>query len=382
MLITLLASLAALLTSLIVTPLVRKLAIRFAIFASPNHRTVHQDSMPKLGGLSIYGAFTIGLIIFGSITKQTENLWGLLIGGSVVLFVGLYDDFVRLGCYRKLIGQSVAASIAVYFGFMTDSILLPLGGTIELGYLAPLVSILWIVLITNAMNLLDGLDGLAASVSIVISLFISLTAGLFQNVEVAAFSAILIMAVFGFLKYNKPPAKIFMGDSGSLFLGFSLGCLSLKAFSVSANGTNFLLLFVIFALPLADTGLAVLRRLSQNKHPFSPDKKHIHHHLLEVGFSQPTVTVILSLVALCFGLVGILLTRANLLQAFFLLLCCGILFILFLLRIGCFDFLSSEYASKKRRGISLDHNDKIDTEYSGPILTPPNTQPEGAKAFR
>ena len=217
MLITLISVAAALVFSLIATPLARRIAIRYHIFASTNHRTVHEVLVPQLGGLSIFMAFAIGVSISILFDQETDTLFGLLIGGGLGLIVGFVDDVYQLSCYRKLFGQTLAASVAVFFGFSINTIYLPWGISLELGYWATPLSVLWIVSITNAVNLMDGLDGLAAGFSIVIAIFVFIAAAIFHDLEVATAALVLVGATLGFLKYNFAPAKIFMGDMGSLF---------------------------------------------------------------------------------------------------------------------------------------------------------------------
>lgn len=347
MLVTLLSALSALVISLLCTPAIRELAIRFNILAWPNHRTVHKNVTPKLGGLSIYLAFTVGLTIFVFFTQEENNLWGLLIGGSLVLLVGLFDDIKHLSCYNKLLGQTIAAIITVYFGFTIDTIYLPSGISLKLGYWAAPLSVFWIVMITNAVNLLDGLDGLASGFSIVIALFVLIGATIYQNVDIAATSFILIAASLGFLRYNFNPAKIFMGDMGSLFLGYALACLSLKAFTLPNTGSHIAILLVLFLIPLADTSLAILRRVSYGRHPFGADKKHIHHRLLELGLSQTSsVLVIYAATFLC-GLTSLWLFVADMRTALILLSGIFLLSLFALILLGCFDFLTRKEYSKK-----------------------------------
>ncbi|MFQ5824754.1 MAG: glycosyltransferase family 4 protein [bacterium] len=316
MLVMILTALATLVISLICTALVRRLAIRFKIFDTPNYRTIHQALIPKLGGLSIFVAFSLGLSIFSFATKFNGNLWGLLIGGGLVSLVGFLDDIYILGCYRKLIGQAVATGFAIYFGFSFHAISLPFGITVELGILGIPLSMLWILAITNGVNLLDGLDGLAAGFSILVALFILIGAEFSQNITLAAGALIFIAASLGFLKFNFPPAKIFMGDMGSLFLGYFLACLSIKAFTFPSLGPQFGVLLILFSVPLADTSLAILRRLRLGKHPFFADKKHIHHRLLEMGFNQLYAVLTIYAVTFVCGIIGLVLLVSNFNQSF------------------------------------------------------------------
>ena len=340
MLVTIPSAFIALSASFLITPIIRKIAIRFKIFASPNDRTIHRKLVPKLGGVGIFVAFISGMLVYAFLTQNFQReFWGLLAGGAVVLFIGFFDDLYDLGCYRKLIGQTLAALIAVQFGFVIRAISLPLGGTWEVAFLGQAISVFWIVLLTNAINLLDGLDGLASGLVIFIALFLSLGAAFFGHLEMTTLAIILIASILGFFRYNSPPAKIFMGDSGSLFLGFTLGCLSLTAFSSPLTGTHFQLLLALFLIPLADTTLAILRRLFQKKHIFSPDKKHIHHRLLELGFSQSAAAIILNSATIICGVVAISLMRVSFTQSILLLSGLGFIAFIFLNKLRCFDFI-------------------------------------------
>ena len=347
MIITLISVFATLVISLVSTPLARRIAVRFKIFASPNHRTIHENSTPKLGGLSIFLAFAVGLIFYVYFTKEVDKLGALLIGGGVVLCVGLLDDIYRLSCYTKLIGQTIAAIIAVYFGFIMDSIYLPTGISLELGPWAGPLSIFWIVSITNAVNLLDGLDGLASGFTIVAALFVVFGAATFQNVEMASIALILIAASLGFLKYNFYPAKIFMGDMGSLFLGYVLACLSLKAYTQPAIGSHITVLMVLFLVPLADTSLSILRRIVNGKHPFSPDKKHIHHRLLDLGLSQVSAVLIIYAATFLCGIFSLVLFVADIQLAIILISGIFLLTLIALVQLRSFDFLSRKDFSKE-----------------------------------
>lgn len=351
---TLISVSASLAISLMLTPAVIKLAARLGVVASPNHRTVHKNCTPKLGGLGIFFAFAVGLLIFASFTKNPNQVWGLLAGGGAVLLLGLCDDIHGISCYRKLAGQTIAAIIAVYFGYKVDSIFLPFGLSLKLGYWALPMSVVWIVGITNAVNLLDGLDGLAAGFSIVVSFFVLLGAVMLQNYETAAVAFILIAASLGFLKYNFAPAKIFLGDTGSLFLGFILACLSFKAFHSPATGVALSVPMALLLLPIADTALAILRRLSRGRHPFEADKEHIHHRLLELGLSQTSAVLILYSASFICGVIGMTLLVVDTERSWLILTGLWLSLMLALNLLGCFGFLSrKEYAS----GLSSNRSD-------------------------
>ncbi|MCG8606811.1 undecaprenyl/decaprenyl-phosphate alpha-N-acetylglucosaminyl 1-phosphate transferase, partial [bacterium] len=291
MFITLIVVLSAFVVSVSSALLARRLAVRYRIFARPNHRTIHVDSTPKLGGLSIFVAFLTGFVLMFLLGWRDHQMMGLLTGGTVALAVGLLDDIYHLSCYRKLIGQAFAASIAVSSGFHIKAIYWPGGATIELGVWAIPFSVFWIVSIINALNLLDGLDGLASGFAISISLFIAIGAAVSRNTGLLVTALVLIAATLGFLKHNLNPAKMFMGDMGSLFLGFMLASLSIKAFSHPSS--HLTVLVVLFLIPLTDTTLCIFRRVCAGRHPFSADKKHLHHRLLEHGLNQTQAVMVI-----------------------------------------------------------------------------------------
>lgn len=346
MLVTLVSVILTLLTSLLLTPLARRVAIRFQILASPNHRTVHSKLTPQLGGLSIFIAFATGLGCLALYKGEMSFPWGLMISSGLVLVVGLLDDVYHLSCYRKLIGQLLAAIVAVYFGFTIDTIYLPVGISIELGYLALPVSVLWIISVTNAVNLLDGLDGLASGFSVIVGLTVLACSIAFSNAPIGAASLMLTVATMGFLKYNLSPAKIFLGDTGSLFLGFTLACLSIKAFSLPNTGSHIIALLVLFSIPLVDTVLSILRRISGGQHPFSADKKHLHHRLLLFGFGPKRAVLIVYFATFMCGISTLLLFVANVFLSTIVLSGLFAFSVYGLYRLSCFDFLQQRHDSR------------------------------------
>ncbi|MFQ5605419.1 MAG: glycosyltransferase family 4 protein [bacterium] len=345
--ITLLSVIAAFVLSLMITPLARRLAVRYKIFASSNHRTIHQGSMPKLGGLGIFLAFLTGFLIYAGATHKIDQFAGFILGSSAVLAVGLIDDIMHLSCYRKLCGQILAAVIAVFAGFKLQVVYLPFAVVLDLGIWSAPLSVLWIVSITNAVNLLDGLDGLASGFTVITALFVLFSAVIFQNLEIAALAVILIAATLGFLKYNFNPAKIFMGDMGSLFLGFVLACLSMQAFTTTAGGTHLSPLLVLFLIPLTDTLLAVVRRVMSGRSPFTADKKHLHHRMLAAGMSQTaTVLMVYSATFVC-GVLSLVLYMADVQLAVIMISGILLLNLLALVQLGSFDFLSRKEYSRE-----------------------------------
>ncbi|MDF2958985.1 MAG: UDP-phosphate N-acetylglucosaminyl 1-phosphate transferase [Paenibacillus sp.] len=301
---------AACLIALLMTPLVKRFAFWVGAVDAPNHRKVHSRIMPRLGGLAIFVAFVGAYIVVSPAISSINSdvAIGLLIGGTIIVIVGALDDRFDLSPKVKLLGQIIAACVVVYSGVVIDLVNVPFGDTtISLTWLAVPLTIFWIVGVTNAINLIDGLDGLSAGVSGIATTTILILALMMGNVTVVLLSVILLGSIIGFLFYNFHPAKIFMGDSGALFLGFSLATLSILGFK-QATVLSLLVPIMILGVPLSDTFFAILRRWV-NKLPISkPDKSHLHHCLLQLGFSHRLTVLIIYGVASVFGISAVLLS--------------------------------------------------------------------------
>jgi len=276
--------------ALLFTPVVRRLALRFGVFALPNHRTMHHGKIPKLGGAAIFFAFIAASVLAGLLFPAQVHpfepaMASLLLGVVILMLVGSLDDKYDLNCNLKLFIEILVSSIAVAAGWRIDTAVLP-GVEMQLGWLAWPITIFWIVGVTNAINMVDGLDGLAGGISLIISAIAMAVAALYGNTLTLIIAPLLIGAVAGFLRYNVHPAKIFMGDSGSLPLGFSLACLSLQTTMTMPGKVAVAVPLLMLALPLTDTLLAITRRIRRGIHPFHADREHIHHRLVKLGLSQ------------------------------------------------------------------------------------------------
>lgn len=306
------AFVAALALSLIMTPLVKRFAVWVGAVDAPNHRKVHTRIMPRLGGLAIYLAFTAALImVFPALEGyKTNAAWGLLIGGSIIALVGALDDKLELSPKLKLLGQLIAACIVVIgFDLKVELINLPFGSAQNLGeWISIPLTIFWIIGVTNAINLIDGLDGLAAGVSAIATVSTLVMAMIMGNVMVIVLCAILLGSILGFLVFNFHPAKIFMGDSGALFLGFSLATLSVLGFKQTTL-VSFVVPLLVLGVPLSDTFFAIIRRMI-NRTPISvADKSHLHHCLLQFGFGHRTTVLIIYGIAVFFSISAIVLSQ-------------------------------------------------------------------------
>ncbi|TLS50551.1 undecaprenyl/decaprenyl-phosphate alpha-N-acetylglucosaminyl 1-phosphate transferase [Paenibacillus antri] len=299
----------ALAMALGLTPLVKKFAVRVGAVDAPNQRKVHTRIMPRLGGLAIYLAFMAAIMIALPLVsgEKPHVIWGLLLGGTIVTIVGALDDRFDLSPKVKLLGQIAAASVVVSFGVKVDFVTLPFGDGTQMGWLSIPITIFWIVGVTNAINLIDGLDGLAAGVSAIATGTIFVLALIMGNITVAVLSAVLLGSILGFLFFNFHPAKIFMGDSGALFLGFSLAALSVLGFK-QATLVSFVVPIFILGVPLSDTFFAIVRR-TLNKTPISAaDKNHLHHCILALGLSHRNSVLVIYAIAAMFALSAILLS--------------------------------------------------------------------------
>lgn len=287
------------------TPAIMSFAEKIGAVDKPGIRKVHKTNMPRLGGLAIYMVFTVVLVAFFPIS---DFLKGLLLGSTIIVFVGAVDDCKGIAPKFKLLGQITAALVVVYFGTTVQFVTSPFDGIILLGILAVPVTLLWIVGITNAVNLIDGLDGLAAGISAIAAVTIGIIAFLEGQYEVAVTSLVLAGAVLGFLKYNFYPARIFMGDTGSMFLGFVLAILAIQGLTKSATVISLFIPVVIFGVPILDTFFAVMRRFANGNPIFQADKEHVHHRLLDLGFSHKQTVLLIYGISIILGLSAILLT--------------------------------------------------------------------------
>ncbi|MEH7120115.1 MraY family glycosyltransferase [Neobacillus vireti] len=318
-------------SSILLTPLVKKLAFKIGATDKPNQRKVHQKIMPRLGGLAIYLSFIIGMLITN---PGGPYALPIIIGSIIIIITGVLDDMYELSAKVKFIAQIGAAAIVVIWGGVhVQFINLPFGGQIEFGYLSIPLTVIWIVGITNAINLIDGLDGLAAGVSSIALITISGMAIIMGDGFVTAVASIVLASTLGFLIYNFHPAKIFMGDTGALFLGYMISVLSLLGFK-NVTIISFIVPIIILGVPISDTFFAILRRIVNKKPLSAPDKSHLHHCLLRSGFTHRQTVLIIYAMAAFFGLSAIIFSQAKLLGGFFFIIILLIMIELFAEMIG------------------------------------------------
>lgn len=296
------AILLAFVLSLFLTPVAKKLAIKMgAIDVPTDKRRVHTKPIPRMGGLAIYAAFTICMFLFSDIDSQ--KLLGIFIGSTILVITGMVDDIKPLRASLKLLIQIVAALVLVKFGFRIEflSNFLNDQGYIFFDGLSIPITVIWIVGITNTINLVDGLDGLATGIATIAALTFAYVSYSTGNVQVAVLSLMLAGASLGFLPHNFNPASIFMGDTGAYFLGFVLAAISIEG---TLKGTTALTLIVpvlALGLPIFDTTFAIIRRAFNKKPIFGADKGHFHHRLLHIGMDQRRAVLVIYFISILMG---------------------------------------------------------------------------------
>lgn len=311
----------ALIVSLATMPLVILLAKKTGAMDAPNARKVHKKPIPRIGGLGIYAGFLAAMVFVAANYKMDPEMvhetFGLVVSGSLIVALGLVDDYKNLPAKLKLLGQICAAAVLVFaFDVRIDFVTNPFGeyfylDNLPIPYLAVPITMFWLVGLTNTVNLIDGLDGLAAGVASIASFTILLVA-LEQNfILVAILTAALAGAAVGFLKYNFHPAQIFMGDTGSMFLGFMLAGISVTGAVKSVATIALIVPIFALGLPILDTTFAIVRRLRGGVPIFKPDKGHLHHRLLSVGFTQKQAVLLMYVISALFGLSAIALTAVS-----------------------------------------------------------------------
>ena len=293
------------------TPAVKMLAIRIkAVDVPKDNRRMHKVPIPRMGGLAIFAAFLISSILFIPMTGQFR---AILIGALLLVVLGIVDDIVALDAKIKFVGQIVAALIPALSGVVIQGFGNPFiaNDYVPLGILTIPVTILWIVGITNAVNFIDGLDGLACGVSAIATVTMLVIALLYSEIQIALMMAALAGACLGFLPYNMNPAKIFMGDTGSMFLGYILAVTSIQGLFKFYAVISFAVPFILLGLPIFDTGFAIVRRLLKGQSPLQADRGHVHHRLIDLGFDQKQSVAILYAFSALMGLTAVILARTN-----------------------------------------------------------------------
>lgn len=291
------------------TPLAKKFAYFIgAIDVPKDERRVHKKPIPLLGGLSIYLSFLVGAIIF---VPKTSHIVGLLIGSTIIIIVGILDDKYELSAIAKLFGQLIAAIVVMLYGMRINVVSNPFGDSINLGLWAYPITLIWIIAITNTLNLIDGLDGLAAGVAGIAS-FSLFIVSLLNDRNVAAILTIIVAgSALGFLPFNFNPAKIFMGDTGALLLGFILSVISVEGAIKGAAAIAIIVPVLVLGLPIFDMVVSIIRRAIKGMPIMQADKGHIHHRLLDMGMSQRQAVIYMYIACIVLGISAIVVSMGN-----------------------------------------------------------------------
>lgn len=320
-----LAFLVAFIFTFASVPIAKSVAYKIGAIDVPRDaRRMHKKPTPRLGGIALFFGFLVSLLCFCEITRE---LIAVLIGAIIIVILGIIDDSRGLGAKVKFCVQIVAALVVVFGGgirievftnpnLFSDLTVLELSHWVSVPF-----TVLWIVAITNAVNLIDGLDGLATGLSLIASVSLVFVATMVGEAKIALIALIIAGACFGFLPFNFNPATIFLGDTGSTFLGYMLAVLSVQGGFKSYAVITFAVPLLILGLPIFDTGFAILRRLFTGKGIMTPDRGHIHHKLVDMGFSQKQTVFILYAISGVLGLTAVVLAESGALRALVLLIC-------------------------------------------------------------
>ncbi len=339
---------------LVTTPFLIKIGIKHGFVDKVDQRKIHQGVVPRIGGIGIaigtlfplfllyfYNNF-VSQTLFGSI----ENVVVIIFGGLSISILGLFDDIKGLPAKFKFLFQIALAVIAIYCGFSINAMSTP-WGVVQLGWVGHFITVLWIVGIINAFNLIDGMDGLSSGVSFFACITIMSLSIVNGYMFVALVSAALAGAVVGFLVYNFNPAKIFMGDAGSMFIGYVLAVLSLKNQSKGHTIVSMLVPIIAMGLPILDTTLAFLRRFLRNQSIFSADKQHIHHILLSKGLNQRKVVFMLYGISVVFTALAMLLIFQKDVEAFLVIVVFSIVVFVIVSKLGYTEMFYSRFKTRK-----------------------------------
>ncbi|MCT8975802.1 undecaprenyl/decaprenyl-phosphate alpha-N-acetylglucosaminyl 1-phosphate transferase [Clostridium sp. CX1] len=325
--------------SAILTPIVKRFAIKIkAIDIPKDNRRIHKKPIPLLGGLAIYFSFILTLILKTGELSRSEI--GIIIGATIIVIGGFLDDKFDIRPWQKLLIQIASALILVVFGVRILLITNPISSSelyISVGMLSIPFTIMWVVGITNALNLIDGLDGLAAGVAFISAITIFIIALLNTRAEAAVLTSILAGAILGFLPYNFNPASIFMGDTGAQLLGFLLAAISMEGAIKSAAAFSIVVPILALGIPIYDTLFAMIRRKINGKPIMQADKGHLHHRLLDMGLTQRQAVIIMYLISAVLGSFAILAMQISTQRAYFLLTMIMIVLIIIAWKFGFFE---------------------------------------------
>ena len=328
----------------LIIPLVKTIAAHIGAIDIPNERKVHTNPIPRLGGLGIFMGFLLGYMIFGQSSVQMNSI---LIGSFIIVLTGMIDDIKPISARSKLVGQIFASCVIVFYGnILLDSIAV-FGLSIDFGIFAYPLTILFIVACTNIINLIDGLDGLSGGISSIFylsTIIICFFQSRFMELELVL-ALIMLGSTLGFLIHNFHPARIFAGDSGALFMGFTIAVISLLGFKTTAITSIFIPLMIL-AVPILDTLFAIIRRLLKHQSISTPDKQHLHHQLLKMKFSHRNTVLIIYVITALFSTASILYTLHDNQDVFIGRIIYGILMVIVIIFVFKTDIISSRKEKK------------------------------------
>jgi UDP-GlcNAc:undecaprenyl-phosphate/decaprenyl-phosphate GlcNAc-1-phosphate transferase len=297
------------------TPFVRTLALKHGAAHAPRARDVHREPIPRWGGLAIFAAFVLALLISAVVVEYvfhrniTQKTWlqgiGLVLAGTILSIVGAIDDRCDLSAGKQILVQILCACLVIPFGVVIQLVSNPFGGgMVPLGWLAYPITVIWLVGVANAVNWIDGIDGLAAGVCAISALTLACLAAWSKQPALALLAAALFGSLVGFLPYNFNPARIFMGG-GAQVVGFTLGCISTVGAYKSPVVVAVAIPILVLALPIFDTASVIVRRWRAGRPIYQADKSHLHHRLMELGFSQKQTVLILYGISLSLCIVAL-----------------------------------------------------------------------------
>lgn len=324
-------------------PIVKRIAVHIGALDIPNKRKVHRVPIPRLGGLGMYAGFLLGYMLFG---VESIQMNAILIGSFIVVITGFIDDIKPVSAKYKFLAQIAAAMVIPFYGGILLKDISAFGIYINFGFLSPFITILFIVAIMNCINFIDGLDGLAGGISAIYFLMIGIIAILFNSTGLdVILTFVMFGAVLGFLVHNFYPASIFMGDSGSLFLGYIISIISLLGYK-NVTFTSLIVPIFLLAIPILDTCFAIIRRLLKHESIAMPDKCHLHHQLLKLNFSIRKSVLIIYLIDILFAIASIVYVIGDSRHGIIIY---SLLFIIVVVLIWKTDIISEKKESKLKK---------------------------------
>ena len=340
----------------IITPVLIKLGIKFGFVDQVNQRKIHRGAIPRIGGIGIsLGTLLPIFLLFtffktGIRIETQNNIYLFFVGGLGISLVGLFDDIRGINAKIKLLFQIAIAVMATMHGALIQSIPTPFG-KIELGFFSYVLTVFWIIGIINAFNLIDGMDGLSSGITLFSSLTIAMLAIVNGYLPTALVALALAGAVTGFLIYNFNPARIFMGDSGSMFIGYILAILSLRSQSKAHAVVSILVPIIAMGLPILDTTLAFLRRILRHQSIFSADKQHIHHFLLSLGFNQRKTVLIMYSISILFTILAMIMIFNKNIDTFLIVVIFAIIVFVIITKLGYVEMIYGKFRVKKENSL-------------------------------